>query len=87
VIYRPKSGFGAPLRSWMRNELSDLLGDVLSPVNLGSRGLFQPNAVHQLIAANDCGKVDASYTLLSLLCIELWCLHFIDGKPAPSFSS
>lgn len=87
VIYRPKSGFGAPLRSWMRNELRDLLGDVLSPVNLHSRGLFQPNAVHQLIAANDCGRIDASYTLLSLLCIELWCLHFIDGNPAPSFSS
>ena len=87
VIYRPKSGFGAPLRSWMRNELRDLLGDVLSPVNLRSRGLFQPNAVHQLIAANDCGRVDATYTLFSLLCIELWCLHFIDGKPAPSFSS
>ncbi|WP_341880154.1 asparagine synthase (glutamine-hydrolyzing) [Synechococcus sp. UW140] len=87
VIYRPKSGFGAPLRSWMRNELRDLLGDVLSPVNLRSRGLFQPNAVHQLIAANDCGRVDATYTLLSLLCIELWCLHFIDGNPAPSFSS
>ena len=87
VIYRPKSGFGAPLRSWMRNELRTLLGEVLSPVNLRSRGLFQPNAVLQLIAANDCGKVDASYTLLSLLCIELWCLHFIDGKPAPSFSS
>jgi asparagine synthase (glutamine-hydrolysing) len=87
VIYRPKSGFGAPLRSWMRNELRNLLCDVLSPANLRSRGLFQANAVHQLIAANDCGKVDASYTLLSLLCIELWCLHFIDGKPAPSFSS
>jgi len=87
VIYRPKSGFGAPLRSWMRNELRDLLGDVLSPVNLRSRGLFQPNAVHQLIAANDCGRVDATYTLFSLLCIELWCLHFIDGNPAPSFSS
>ena len=87
VIYRPKSGFGAPLRSWMRNELRDLLVDVLSPVNLRSRGLFQPNAVHQLITDNHCGRVDASYTLLSLLCIELWCLHFIDCKPAPSFSS
>ena len=87
VIYRPKSGFGAPLRSWMRNELRDLLGDVLCSANLSSRGLFQPNAVHQLITDNHCGRVDASYTLLSLLCIELWCLYFIDGKPAPSFSS
>ncbi len=27
------------------------------------------------------GEVDASYTLLSLLCIELWCRRFID-QPA-----
>ena len=78
VIYRPKSGFGAPLRRWMRLELRELLGDTLSEGSLRKRGLFDPGAVQQLIRANDLGKVDASYTLLSLMCIELWCRHFID---------
>ena len=36
-------------------------------------------AVQRLIAANDEGRVDASYTLLSLLCIEIWCRTFLDG--------
>ena len=81
VIYRPKSGFGAPLRRWMRVELRALLGDLLSERSLRERGLFDPVAVHRLIAANDAGKLDASYTLLSLLCIELWCRRFID-QPA-----
>lgn len=76
VIYRPKSGFGAPLRRWMRIELRDLLADVLSPQNLIRRGLFDHAAVQRLIQANDQGKVDASYTLLSLMCVELWCQRF-----------
>jgi asparagine synthase (glutamine-hydrolysing) len=78
VIYRPKSGFGAPLRRWMRVELRDLLADVLGSQSLRQRGLFDPTAVQRLIQANDKGKVDASYTLLSLMCIELWCRKFID---------
>lgn len=82
VIYRPKTGFGAPLRRWMRVELRELLGDLLSEASLRRRGLFEPIAVQRLIAANDTGKVDASYTLLSLLCIEIWCRRFIDYQPA-----
>lgn len=78
VIYRPKSGFGAPLRRWMRHELRELLGDLLSVDSLTRRGLFEPAAVQHLISANDTGKLDASYTLLSLLCIEIWCRAYLD---------
>jgi asparagine synthase (glutamine-hydrolysing) len=78
VIYRPKTGFGAPLRRWMRMELKELLSDTLSAERLKRRGLFEPTAVQRLIEANNEGRLDASYTLLSLLCIELWCKAFID---------
>jgi len=78
VIYRPKTGFGAPLRSWMRFELRELLGDLLSEESLSRRGLFDPKAVQQLISENDAGTKDASYTLLSLLCIEVWCRAYLD---------
>ena len=77
VIYRPKTGFGAPLRQWMRHELREFLGDTLSIERLRNRGLFDPNAVWKLITDNDSGKIDASYTLLSLLCIEIWCKNYI----------
>jgi len=78
VIYRPKTGFGAPLRRWMQQDLRGLVGDVLSVASLKRRGLFEPKAVQQMIQANDSGEVDASYTLFSLLSIELWCRAFID---------
>lgn len=81
VIYRAKTGFGAPLRRWMRRDLRELLGDLLSTSSLNARGMFDPAAVHRLIEANDAGRVDASYTLLSLLCVEIWCRSFLDGRP------
>lgn len=80
VIYRPKSGFGAPLRRWMRYELRELLGDVLSEHSVRKRGLFDEAAVQRLIADNDAGRKDSAYTLLSLLCIEIWCRRFVDAS-------
>lgn len=77
VIYRPKTGFGAPLRKWIRNDLRELLTDTLSIERLRDRGLFDPDAVWKLIVDNNEGKIDASYTLLSLLCIEIWCKNYI----------
>ena len=77
VIYRPKTGFGVPLRRWMRNDLREYLGENLSFRSLKDRGLFNPKAVRRLIEDNDKGKIDASYTLFSLLCIELWCRNYI----------
>ena len=80
VIYRPKTGFGAPLRRWMRYELRELLGDLLSEESLRRRGLFDPHAVRRLITDNNTGRRDAAYTLLSLMCIEIWCRRFIDSR-------
>ena len=78
VIYRPKTGFGAPLRTWIKHDLQELLRDTLSPDSLNKRGLFSSKAVQQLILDNNNNKIDASYTLFSLLCIEIWCRHYID---------
>jgi len=83
VIYRSKSGFGAPLRRWLKVELRDWLDDILSVDRLQRRGLFDPHAVQLLIRANSEGMIDASYTLLSLALIEIWCKYFLDGLPSP----
>jgi asparagine synthase (glutamine-hydrolysing) len=79
VVHRPKTGFGAPLRRWMRHELRPLMNETLSAESLRRRDLFDPAAVQRLIARNDRGETDAAYTLLSLMCIELWCRSYVDG--------
>ncbi len=83
VIYRPKTGFGAPLRRWMRNDLRELVRELLSESSLKRRGLFEPRAVQRLIHDNDSGRRDAAYTLFSLLCIEIWCRRFVDSAGEP----
>jgi asparagine synthase (glutamine-hydrolysing) len=79
VIYRPKSGFGVPLREWMSGPLRPLVDDVLSERSLASRGIFSPAAVRELIDLDRRKQVDAAYPILSLACIELWCRSFVDA--------
>jgi asparagine synthase (glutamine-hydrolysing) len=79
VIYRPKSGFGAPLRRWLRTELREVVDDTLSIESLRCRGLFDPDAVRRLIEMDRAGLIDGTYTIFSLLCLERWCRIFIDS--------
>jgi len=80
AIYRPKTGFGVPLRRWLRHELAPLVQDVLSPASLRNRGLFDPKGVDALMSADLQGRVDGTYTLFAMVCIELWCRIFLDGR-------
>ncbi len=78
VIYRPKSGFGAPLRQWLKTDLAPLVADVLSTEALDKRGIFDAAAVKALVAADLAGE-DYSYPIFALVCFELWCRQFLDG--------
>lgn len=80
VVYREKTGFGVPLRRWLRTELRDRVEEVLSPDSLRRRGLFDPGAVRRLVELDRAGRVDGSYTIFALLCVELWCRLFVDGE-------
>jgi asparagine synthase (glutamine-hydrolysing) len=80
VIYRPKTGFGAPLRHWMQHELKDLFDDTLSPRALRERGLFDPAAVSRLRALDASGRLDGSSAIFALVCLELWCRMFLTAS-------
>ncbi len=79
VIYRPKTAFGAPLRRWVQNDLRSSIDCLLAPEVIAARGIFSPTEVSRLIAADRDGRIDGSYSIFSLLCIEIWCKLFIDG--------
>jgi asparagine synthase (glutamine-hydrolysing) len=89
VIWRPKTGFGAPVRAWLAGPLRPLMQDMLSEDALRKGGMFDAAAVQRMIVANDAGRVDASYTLFALMCIEYWRRLFVDrgavrGSAAPA---
>ena len=72
ILQRPKTGFAAPIRSWLVNDLRELTRDLLSPARLRARGLFDPDAVTAMLTAQQQGRHDYSHTLWALLTLELW---------------
>jgi len=82
VIWRPKAGFGAPLRSWIGRELRPLVDDLLSPASVRARGLFDPGEVQRIIAAERAGTEDNALRIWTLLTLELWQQAHMDSTPA-----
>ena len=80
VIYRPKTGFGAPVRDWILNDMDFLIEDYLSEESINKRGILNFQKVSELIENNKKGKIDASYPIWSLLSIESWMRQFLDKK-------
>lgn len=78
VIYRPKTGFGAPIRTWMKTN-KDFQKTIWEKLHLPffmSNSVFELSKIEQLYNETITQKKDHSYTLLSLVCIESWVRQF-----------
>jgi asparagine synthase (glutamine-hydrolysing) len=80
VIYRPKSGFGAPLRDWIINDLDEKIKASFTKERIDSIGIFDYEKVQELIKSNSNNEYDASYSVLSLLSIDSWYNQFKKEK-------
>lgn len=78
VIYRPKMGFGVPLRAWLHGPLQTMSHDLLSTETVRKRGIFEASMVELLMREDEAGRADHAYSILSLMCIELWCRAYVD---------
>ncbi len=80
VLGRRKAAFGLPIRAWLKNDLREMLGDMLSEQRIRRRGLFNPRSVTKLFRDNDAGERDNSLQLWALLSLELWQQAFMDQR-------
>ena len=78
IIWRPKAGFGAPIRSWLEKDLAPLTAELLSDQTIRARGLVQPKEVRRMQRENTLGVADYSLQLYALLTLELWHRSFLD---------
>ncbi len=80
VIYRSKTGFGAPIRSWIQEDktFQSAVWERLNRPSFIDRNIFDHQAIEQLFQDTVHKKRDNSYTLLSLLAIESWLRQFVD---------
>lgn len=80
VIYRRKAAFGLPVRSWLRNELREMVGDLLSPSRIRQRGVLEPTTVARYLRENESGERDYTLQIWSLLTLEVWQQCMIDQR-------
>lgn len=79
VIYRPKTGFGAPLREWVKEDLNPLYEKYFSKENIEKYNIFDYDQVWKLIEDNRKGKIDGAYTIFSILSIHIWLAKFLEN--------
>ena len=79
IIYRPKASFGAPIRSWISNDLRPMVDELLSEQMINKRGFVNYAVVKKLIDNDRSGIEDNAYQIYQLLTLELWCREFLDN--------
>jgi asparagine synthase (glutamine-hydrolysing) len=75
IVHRPKASFSAPLRSWVRGDLHEMIQDVLVRGELTKSGVLRRDALTRLIADDQAGREDRSKQIWQLLTLELWYRH------------
>jgi asparagine synthase (glutamine-hydrolysing) len=77
VIDRKKQGFSMPFSGWFRKELRPFARDLLSPVALKRRGLFNPEFVTTMLDEHESGVANHGGLIWGLISLELWHQAFL----------
>lgn len=72
IIHRKKKGFGVPIAKWVKGELRELFGDMLSSNRIKREGFLNAEYVTQLLEDHLANKKDNRKQLWTLLVWELW---------------
>lgn len=82
IIDRPKAGFGAPYRKWLRYDLAEMWNDLTSKSAVKARGWFDYKALQDTRARSQSGQDDLYMLQWAVLTMELWARRFIDQPSA-----
>lgn len=72
IMERPKWGFDPPLETWLKNELKNLLSDVLNSEDLAKQGIFNTGKVTRIKNAYFDGVNIEFERLARLFFFQLW---------------
>jgi asparagine synthase (glutamine-hydrolysing) len=71
-LRRDKMGFVTPAKVWFRNELKDVVVDILRSEECKGRGIFDSRGVEGVLDSHFKGHADSSFTIWSWMNLELW---------------
>jgi asparagine synthase (glutamine-hydrolysing) len=72
VLQGPKLGFHIPLARWLRQDLKQMVGDLLSEATVRQRGYVQPAYVQLLLREHASGQRNHADQIYALTVLELW---------------
>jgi len=80
IYKRKKQGFGIPLQSWFRGQLTSYARDMLLDSRTISRGYFDGKAVSDILGDHEMRRHDHGHMIFALIVFELWNRTFIDRE-------
>jgi asparagine synthase (glutamine-hydrolysing) len=72
ILQAPKQGFMVPMARWLREDLHDMVRDVLSDDAIRQRDYVKPAYVRWLLQEHQSGRRNFSDQLYALVVLELW---------------
>lgn len=72
ILARPKEGFVLPKNTWLRQGMSGLLNDVLSPGRLSLHGYFNHDYISSLVGDFLKGDDALTFKIWTLIVFQLW---------------
>lgn len=80
IIYRSKTGFGAPIRKWIVFDHEKEVSRQLEQLYELSNYALDKIKIKQLLLKNKTNQIDASYCIQSLLSISFWLKKYCNLK-------
>ena len=72
VFEQKKKGFGAPVGTWIRNELKEMVQDLLSEARIRRQGIFNNKIIQRVLDDHFKMKQDYTDNLLALVAFQIW---------------
>lgn len=72
LMERPKMGFGVPLEKWFKDELKDLVEDVLDPLKIEKAGVFDPAIIQTMMSEYNNGNLINFQRFYTIFVLQQW---------------
>ena len=81
IVHRPKMGFPVPFGSWLKEDSSKKVKDILLDKRTIDRGYFNVSYIEELLKSHQIERRDYQNQIWMLLNFEIWHRVFMDDAP------
>lgn len=80
VLAKKKSGFGIPMKTWLRRDLRDMVEALEGGALVQEYGLIRGSYVRKLVQDHVSGRADHAHRLWPLVMLEFWVRNVLENQ-------